>query len=240
MADLSADLLKRNMLSAAADYYVQLGMYSEAEAASRRALALGPEGGEAEVFSVHARGLMHQGRYDEAIATIDDGLRIGPEDFGLHAWRIVIDLLQEDHASARRSTEELLQSGSKHKIVYHLMAYALAGEGHWDEAVSYARRALDMDPGRRSHTLLAWLLIAGDVDIDLGVELAEKARTIAPPLLDRAELFPFVPSPEHALGLAHLERGNHTRAAALLERAADLRPDRGSIREHLARARRGS
>ena len=115
---------------------------------------------------------------------------------------------------------------------------ALAEQGRFEEAEAEARRALAMVPSYRARTQLAWVLIAGGRDLDEGVALATEARAMEiAGIHQRHQELPFVPSPEHCLGLAAIERGAIDEGVALLEEAAELRPDRPRIREDLRKAR---
>jgi hypothetical protein len=66
----------------------------------------------------------------------------------------------------------------------------------------------------------------------LGVRMWTASR----PHADTGPLIALPKSPrtaEHTLGLAYLKRGRRDEAVRWLEKAAEVRPDRESIREHL-------
>jgi Flp pilus assembly protein TadD len=149
----------------------------------------------------------------------------------------LLDLLRGDPAAAEREARALLASGPRHRNVYELLAYALTAQGRFAEAEPVARRVVAMRPNRTAQSLLAFVLIESG-DADQGQELAEQALEFRESWQDPlAELLPFVVTPEQALGLAHLARGDHRRAVDRLEEAARRRPDNPSIQEQLARAR---
>ena len=72
---------------------------------------------------------------------------------------------------------------------------------------------------------------------------------LIPVSLERSSLFksissessftamPIFPPPEHALGLAELERGDYREAVRWLEEASRINPGRTSIQQDLERAR---
>ena len=98
---------------------------------------------------------------------------------------------------------------------------------------------VERDPRREAHTLLAWVLIAGELDLLQGIDLAEQALGMRAHPFERAHTFTFQASPRHCLGLAYLKQGERDRAASMLRTAAAERPDRTLIREHLRQAEAG-
>jgi tetratricopeptide (TPR) repeat protein len=82
------------------------------------------------------------------------------------------------------------------------------------------------------------VLVAGELDLDRGIAMAEAGRAI-PPRPNELVLFLPQPPPEHALGLARLKQGRLAEAVSLLEAAARLKPNRALIQQHLAEARSG-
>ena len=242
LAELPSDYVKRGLLVSAADILMDLERFEEARGLVGQAIRLDPRVEDARPFLKLARAQLNEGHYDQAQDSLDRGLKIQSEDFEMQLWKAVGYLLSADHRSATQLLETLLDRGPKHSELFRLMAYTLADTGRFEEAVGYARRALEMDPGRRNHALLAWVLVAGDLDVEEGAELAERAMGIPGPLLNQASTFPFMPPPEHALGLAYLKDGDHERALRMLDQAAVVRPDRLSIVRHRDRARqaRGS
>jgi hypothetical protein len=54
---------------------------------------------------------------------------------------------------------------------------ALTVHGDFARAVPQQRKVLAINPIFDAHRLLAWILTAGDIDVDEGRALAEKART---------------------------------------------------------------
>ena len=100
-----------------------------------------------------------------------------------------------------------------------------------------AREIVSRDPRRETQTLLSWVLIAGELDVDEGVALAEKALGLRESPHASAYVEHYVAPPQHGLGLAYLKRGEYDRAVGMLRTAAAERPDRPSIRQDLERAR---
>jgi len=118
-----------------------------------------------------------------------------------------------------------------------LLGYALAEQEKFGEAAKVARSLVSESPVREHQALLAWVLIAGELDLDEGMRVAEKALGLRTDPHASTYAESYVPSARHALGLAHLKRGDHAKAVAMLQTAAAERPDRGSIRTGLEQAR---
>ena len=84
--------------------------------------------------------------------------------------------------------------------------------------------------------LLAWPLVAGNLDLDRGIEYAEMAQSRPPIFRELRSRAPFTVSNEQTLGVAYMKKGDYDRAVEYLAQAADLRPDRPSIQTDLERA----
>jgi hypothetical protein len=97
-----------------------------------------------------------------------------------------------------------------------------------------------MHPTFVRYELLAWILIAGDIDVEEGRVLAEKARTLPVSWSRPVDMAaaPWRPSVEHALGLAHLKQGRPEEAIPFLKEAARMQPRRTQVQEHLRQTRR--
>jgi tetratricopeptide (TPR) repeat protein len=226
----------------AARPYNNSGRHRRAEELVRQALSLGRTDEIFWYWGFLLGPLMDQQLFAEAEETLERiktlrGGRLAP-------WhehqRTRLALSRGDADAAVRLALEAL--GRQPLVRTNLMsaAEALAAAGRFDEAEPHAREALALNPDYTGHRLLAWILIAGDIDLDEGLELAEKGRTLRTHWSWPAYLAanPWVPSLDHALGLAHLKQGRPAEAVPLLEKAAALQPGRSLVREHLKQARR--
>ena len=151
-----------------------------------------------------------------------------------------IELLARDYPAAEKRMRDQLAQGPARLVSYRLLGSILAEEGKFAEAERLAQKVVALDASRASHNLLAWILVAGGLDIDRGVETARQAPKIPANYEEPSETYPFTPVAEHTLGLAALKKGSNAEAVKLLEAAARLRPDRESIREDLEHARRSA
>jgi len=101
-----------------------------------------------------------------------------------------------------------------------------------------AEKCLAMEDNRQTNGIVAWVLVAGDLDLERGIELAEAGRAIPQTAWEPGLTSVVWPSPEHALGLARLKQARFDEAVTILEEAARLRPRRPLIQQHLAAARK--
>jgi tetratricopeptide (TPR) repeat protein len=246
---LEAGLDFRRLLSGRADLLVRAtGSYSaagrdeRAEELIRQALAL--EGAESVdwFWGVLLHVLLQQQKYDEMEQVLDqqEAVQGGYLPLWIERFRIPLALGRGDTDAALRVALDHLSKRPIDARSLSAVAGTLAAREEFAEAEQYARKVFAMHPNREHHWLLAWILIAGEIDVDQGLALAEKARTLpghwSEPVILEAR--PWAPSLEHALGLAHLKQGRPAEAIPLLEEAARLQPNRKLVREHLEQARR--
>jgi len=145
-------------------------------------------------------------------------------------------LIGGDAERAERLAREQLERGPDVASAHVALAYALGQQGRFDRAVPHAERAVAMMPDRTSRTLLAWVLIAGDIDIDRGLELAVKAVDTPDTYFEAAKEMTCMALAEHCLGVAYLKQGRYQEAAEVLTEASRLRPGQRLIREQLQQA----
>ena len=141
-------------------------------------------------------------------------------------------------AAARVALEQLRRFPLDGPTIWNA-AVALTYQGDFVRAEPLMRKLIAMNPAHNANGLLAWILIAGDIDVDEGRAQAEKALTLPLHWGWTATLATehWYPSVQHALGLAHLKQGRPEEAIPLLEEAARLQPRRTLVQEHLRQAR---
>jgi len=216
------------------------GRHDKAEELVRQALTLGRSADAAWLWGFLLSPLMAQEKYGEVEETLDrmKDLRGGlltPREQRNQVY-LALDRGDSD-AAVRMALEQLSRDAGRRNLIS--AAEALAAAGRFAEAEPHARKAFAMNPERDAHRLLAWILIAGDIDIDEGIALAERARSLPahwsePNWLKISRWNPSIP---HALGLAHLKQGRPEEAIPLLEEAARLQPRRTLVQEHLRQSR---
>jgi len=216
--------------------YLDAGQLGRAEGVLRQALALAPEVPRPYLSHRLAAILELQGRTEEAGIVLQQSHEAAPEAYDLlHLSRLA--LLQGNPQQAERDSRAFLEHGP-HAQASSLLASALCEQGRYADAVPVARSVVARYPVQESYALLAWTLIAGDIDVDEGISLSETALAL-PPDPRQGQNFPFMPSPRHCLGLAYLKRGEFDKASSMLATAASERPDRLLIQKHLKEARAG-
>ncbi|MFQ5601183.1 MAG: tetratricopeptide repeat protein, partial [Candidatus Krumholzibacteriia bacterium] len=172
------------------------------------------------------------GRAEQAFLA---GLEIGYDHRSTLYGLAVLKLLQGEPESAESYVERALE-GPPHVAFSRLLATVYAAQERYVEARALAEEALAMDSSRASHELLAWILIAGELDIQKGIEVAKRAVEIPIRFSEVEKALPHRASAEHSLGLAYLKQGRTDLATKHLQRAAVLQPNRTSIHLDLQRA----
>jgi tetratricopeptide (TPR) repeat protein len=229
---------KRSLLTQAGRAYFRAGRYDSARQAFDRAVLLDPESRDADLYEGMGWLAARQGNNDEARRSFAKGLAALPRHDGNLRGLATIELLARDYPAAEKRMRDQLDQGPARLASYRLLGSILAEEGKFAEAEKLAQKAVALDASRASYNLLAWILVAGGLDIDRGVEAARQALKIPSDPDEPSATHPFTPVAEHTLGLAAIKKGSKAEAVKLLEVAARLRPDRASIREDLERARR--
>jgi tetratricopeptide (TPR) repeat protein len=211
--------------------------FDVAEELCRRAVALDPgKIGRTRIQFAVIR--LFQGRLDDAASLIVEELRADPHNDDAEKFVAMLRLTRGDLAGAEEKFRELLESGPQTASAAKDLGVMLAELERYDEAAELARRAIDMSPQQSTYALLAWALVAGGIDLDEGERLARKALEIVPSVNDRMVVgLPYQPVAEEALGLALLERGQRDEAIKMLEKAAEISPNRHSIQQNLEQAR---
>lgn len=137
--------------------------------------------------------------------------------------------------AAQKTLEDELEF-RPHAYVDQLLVLVRAAQARYQDARRLAEQCVAMDSSRVSHEILAWACIAGDLDVERGIQEAERALEL--PIATTIQFYelPLWPPAEHSLGLAALKRGDPEAAVAHLRRAAERMPGRESLQADLRRA----
>jgi len=216
--------------------YLHAGRFDDAEREIRGAAELDPDLRFVAVHQILVEVLMRRGKAAEARAVLRRALERFPQHDGLLRLEPALDLLDGNARAAELAAAGQLARGPVHTQLHALLALALAEQGRTGEAERHARTAVARDPSRYHQSVLAWVLVGDKTRLAEAIEIASAALVLAEPPSGAARILPFMPSPEHCLGLAYLEQNRLDAAVAELSKAATLRPDRAAIRRDLARA----
>jgi len=235
LESMSRVLDRKQLLLGVADAYAASGDLTRAERLLEREAGLHTDAEGWWLSLTRASVATRIGRYDEAA----EYLAASAQRSG---WVLLqasgIELMRGDPARTESMTRELIARGPVSRYAYGILAVSLAEQGRFRDALAIAEAFMAMHADRDSFSVLAWVLVAGELDLERGIAMAEAGRAI-PQRPDEFVWFLPYPPPEHALGLARLQQGRFAEAVSLLEAAARLRPNRALIGQHLAQARRG-
>jgi tetratricopeptide (TPR) repeat protein len=218
-------------------HYYLMGHTTRAEDIFKRAIALEIARRDPRAHIGLGICQLAEQRYKEAGRSFEQALTTGysVHERGPRLGLAAVNLIQgnsEDAESLVRAELDVVP----HVDSWRALALVHTAQGRLDDALPVAERCVALDSTRASHELLAWVLVAGDIDVDRGMREAERALELPIPASDVGSKLPIWPSADHSLGLAYLKNEQPKQAAEHLRRAAELQPDRASLRSDLKRA----
>jgi tetratricopeptide (TPR) repeat protein len=228
---------RRMFLRELSEAYLAAGRFEQAVELGRQAKALEPEDRPDGTTAVLlAWSLMNLDRAEEAGEVIQSATEEVPEDVRLDLLASFNALMAGEAELAEQRATKILEQGPAIASAHVALGYALGRQGRFAEAMPHAERALEMRPDRTSRTLAAWVLIAGGIDLDRGLEMAMTAVDTPDSYLQAAREISCVALAEHCLGIAYLKQGRYDEAVEVLTEASRIRPDHALIREQLEQA----
>ena len=150
-----------------------------------------------------------------------------------------IELLRKNYSLAEKHLQEALSMDSTSTWIYEDLGYLFSEQKRYSEAQTYAQQALAIDSSFANYNLLGWVLVAGELDLERGLECTQKALDAKPDdLLRILDARTFGALPEHTLGLVYLKKGQYQKAMPFLEQAAEQMPERQMIQKDLQLTRK--
>ncbi len=213
------------------------GKFAEAVEFIRKALDLDPNWG---ILWCELGGIFYdQEDFVQAERAYRTALDIDPESVRVKTELLILYLLMKDYAAAERQLRELLSTDTTNPRINRYMGFLFAEQERFAEAEVFAQMSVAVDSSFNNINLLAWVLIAGEKDVERGFALAQNVFEIKPEnYMEMSRKFPFVPVPEHTLGLAYMKKGQYKEAQQFLKQAAERFPKRQKIHDDLLLAQR--
>ena len=163
------------------------------------------------------------------------GLKKWPNDAGLLRELVAVRLVRGDYAGADEALRQRIKDGRIRPSIPYMQGYILADQGEFQKALSFAEQAA-ADSSRDGAEFLAWVLVAGEIDLERGLALAQRTVKRPPDLWNTRRGLRYRAPVEETLGLAALKQERYADAVEYLEQAAVINPNRPSIQEDLKRA----
>jgi tetratricopeptide (TPR) repeat protein len=153
-----------------------------------------------------------------------------------------IEFLQRNYTKAEQLLREAIATDSARYFAdeaFLPLGYLYCQYNRFENALGVADKALADHSYYPNYNLMAWVLIAGDIDIERGVHFAKLA------IESKSEYYTFrldrslyEALPEHSLGLAYLKKGQVEKAIEYLEQTVKLAPNRQTFKNDLEFARK--
>jgi len=159
------------------------------------------------------------GHYKEAIKLLKEAELDFPDNWDLVFWQAILSLTVGDTATAKRYIEKYISIAKKNfqwpeAAIDGDLAAIYSQAGILDKAEEYYRKALSLDPENRNRmNSLGYFLIDKDVNINEGLELAEKVLKLNPDAMNAS----------HNKGWALYKQGKYQEALVFLQKGWDLR-----------------
>jgi tetratricopeptide (TPR) repeat protein len=207
----------------------------EAEKVFQRGLALDPS--HAGIIRGIQLAALNNKNYEGAKRYNEEYLKLpsSPNSkSAIHSHLGVIGILLKDYDYAENHLREALALDSTQSQPYLQLGYLYAEQKRYTEATRLATKALKLDSSFANYNLAAMILVAGDIGLERGRSLAQKALALKPDdWRENLETYPYLAIPEHTLGLTHYKNGDYETALQYLEQAVAFAPERQDIRDDL-------
>ncbi|MDG6221519.1 MAG: tetratricopeptide repeat protein, partial [Candidatus Thermoplasmatota archaeon] len=171
---MGSDMREGDRMLANRDYASALGIYEEAQAKS-------PEGGYDEmVWLSKGSALIKLGRYDEAISSINEALRINPRNET--AWNNKGNALSKQGKldEALRCFKESVKIQPSYEIAWNNMGNVFARKGQYDKAISCYNRAISLEPGYKDALINKGYVLVRQGRYEEAIAVANRVTVASP------------------------------------------------------------
>jgi tetratricopeptide (TPR) repeat protein len=166
-------------------------------------------------------------RYDDALLYLEQVVTSSSDPLRLYQCRMTLAYIYATTGRSKLAEFELgklVESGFESVQMYTTLAYASWSQRHYQKAVDYYEKALELDENNPTALNgLGFILADSDLDISRGLRLCRRA----------VEKKPQSPAYLDSLGWAYFKSGDTAEARIWLRRALDLAPYQKEIREHM-------
>ncbi|MDR1506735.1 MAG: tetratricopeptide repeat protein [Treponema sp.] len=166
-------------------------------------------------------------RYDDALLYLEQVVTSSPDPLRLYQCRMTLAYIYAITGRSKLAEFELgrlVDGGFESVQMFTTLAYAAWSQRHYQKAVDYYEKALDLDDNNATALNgLGYILADSDLDVPKGLRLCRKAVEKKPQ--NAAYL--------DSLGWACFKNGDTGEARIWLRRALDLAPRQKTIREHM-------
>jgi tetratricopeptide (TPR) repeat protein len=166
-------------------------------------------------------------RYDDALLYLEQVVTSGQDPLRMYQCRMTlayIYVITKRSKMAEFELQRLASKGFESAQLYTTLAYAAWSQKHFDKAVDYYEKALDLDENNTTALNgLGFVLVDTNKDLLRGLRCCKKAVDIKPQS----------PAYLDSLGWAYFRNGELLEARTWLRRALEAAPQEKEIKEHL-------
>jgi tetratricopeptide (TPR) repeat protein len=166
-------------------------------------------------------------RYDDALLYLEQVVTSSPDPLRMYQCRMTLAYIYAITSRSKLAEFELgrlVEGGFESVQMYTTLAYAAWSQRHYQKAIDYYEKALDLDENNPTALNgLGYILADSDLDVVRGVRLCRRA-------VDKK---PQSPAYLDSLGWAYFKSGDAAEARIWLRRALDMAPYQKEIREHM-------
>jgi tetratricopeptide (TPR) repeat protein len=166
-------------------------------------------------------------RFDDALLYLEQVVTSGQDPLRVYQCRMTlayIYVLTKRSKMAEFELHRLANNGFESAQLYATLAYAAWTQKHYQQAVDYYEKALDLDEGNTTALNgLGYVLVDSNMDPLRGLRCCKKAVDLKPQSAAYLD----------SLGWAYYKNGELIEARTWLRRAIEAAPQQKEIRDHL-------